>query len=113
MLSNSLHEIGDFIAVAMLVPLLLFVGYYRRSPWRSTELGIAVMVQKSAIALLVINVVIANYLPESWKFIFVFVRLVIFIIVLALLVIDFINLRRIQVDPKKRLIFHWLLKPRK
>jgi hypothetical protein len=110
MLAEILHEVGDVIAVAMLIPLLLFVAYYRRSPWRTTELGIAVMVQKTAISLLVIDLVLANYLPDELKLFFAVVRVLIFAFVLLLLVIDFINLHRIQMDPKKPLILRWLRK---
>lgn len=109
--AEILHEIGDVLAISMLIPLLLFILFYGvKSPWRTTELGIAVLVQKIAISLLVLDLVLANYLPTSWRLPFLVARVAIFGLVGFLLTADFINLRLIQTGSRHHLIFRWLRK---
>jgi hypothetical protein len=109
-IDSALHTIGDYFALAMLIPLIVFVVLYTRSPWRSDPIGIALMLQKIALTLLVLDLVLANYLPEGWDLAFVIARLVIFGTVLTLITIDTINLRRIQTGSKRPLFLDWLRK---
>lgn len=93
--STLLAVIGSAIIVAYLVPLILFITLYAmRSPWTSTELGKALMYQKSSF-LLVVCVVIASiafpgYFGRDW------VRIVIFGGVSISLWVDVINLLHYQ-----------------
>jgi hypothetical protein len=110
-IDNALHTVGDYFALAMLIPLLTFVILYsRNSAWRSDPIGIALMFQKVALTLLVLDLVLANYLPDSWDLAFVIVRLVIFGTVLMLITTDTINLRRIQTGSKRPLFLDRLRK---
>jgi hypothetical protein len=106
-----LHEIGDVLALAMLVPLIIFVIYYwSKSAWRSDPIGIALMFQKASLILLVLDLVVANYSPESWRSAFLILRIVIFGTVLLLITVDVVNLRRIQTGSKRPLFLAWLRK---
>lgn len=111
MVGSVLHEIGDVLALAMIVPLVLFIWLYgRNSPWRSDPIGIALMLQKTALALLVLDLVLANYLPDQWDIAFLILRVLIFLAVLLLITVDVVNLRLIQSGSHRPLFLAWLRK---
>lgn len=86
---------GDIVVLSYLIPLLLFIGLYLfRSPWTSTELGIALMFQKVGMSLIVLLIVASIYLGDyPYRDL---VRGIIYTAVGVALWVDVVNLLRYQ-----------------
>lgn len=106
-INSALFLIGTLAALATVVPLLIFIVLYAwKSPWRSTELGIALMFQKVTIFLLIAIGILQALFPENCcePSPRLGVRALLFIALVALLSLDVVNLRRAQTHSKKKSI---------
>lgn len=59
----------DYIVLSYMLPLTIFIGLYAvRSPWRSNELGIALMLQKVGFTLVISVVLMTLFLGTDYAF---------------------------------------------
>ena len=106
-----LHLIGNALVLLMLIPLLAFILLYSMgSPWRSDPLGIALMSQKAMLLFLVLVGLLSISLPAGLDAGLYTLRVGGYAVILVLLVLDVINLRRVQTGSSRPLFFSWLRK---
>jgi hypothetical protein len=91
------EHVGDVIAFLTAVPVVVFIFMYvKYSPWKSTELGVALLIQKVAIGLILLQVFIRDFLPDDWSTGIYIIRLTLMTSLLVLFTIDVLNLRKYQ-----------------
>lgn len=95
-MTETINTIANYVVLAYVIPLAAFILLYAiRSPWRSTELGVALMIQKVAFTTLIL-IILASYFIGSAYPGREWVRLFGFLAVGATLVMDVVNLLRYQ-----------------
>lgn len=93
---DTINLIANYVVLAYVLPLGAFIALYAtRSPWRNTELGVALMIQKIAFTVLILVLlgsyfIGSDYPGREW------VRLFGFLAVGYTLVLDVVNLLRYQ-----------------
>jgi len=94
-IESFLITVGNVEVLSYLVPLFLFIGFYAsKSPWRSTELGQALMYQKASFLLVVLVIIFSVFFPGYWGR--GAVRIIVYTAVAISLWVDFSNLLRYQ-----------------
>lgn len=92
---SVLKMFGNWVVWLALLPLIGFVVVYStRSPWRSTWIGIALLLQKVLLTLLVIVILIGLFWPEMPGR--EIIRLVVFLACVVTFWLDFIQALVIQ-----------------
>lgn len=95
-LTDTVNNIANFVVLAYLIPLVAFIFLYAtRSPWKVTELGQALMVQKLALTIIVVVLCFSYFLGVDYPG-REYIRLFAFFAVFITLIIDVANLLRYQ-----------------
>lgn len=106
-MNEVLNNIGNAVAWTIGIPLLWFIITYTRSPWRQHPLGIEKMVGKVELFALWLLIMAGNFLPEEFDTARYVARILLFGLVTTGLVLEVINLRRVQTDSHRPLFFTW------